>query len=124
MSIPLGMLLAAAVAVLAGIPLLKGPQFSIATMAMTECARYIFINWAALGGSSGISISSKKVNKYLYLQPSANSDKVTYYYIVLAVVVALIASPCGWIPPASAITATARSAWRSIVPIRSMCPTA
>ena len=60
-------------------------------MAMTECARYIFINWAALGGSSGISIFSKKVNKYLYLQLSANSDKVTYYDIVLAVVVALIA---------------------------------
>lgn len=92
LSIPLGMLIAAVVAVLAGIPLLrlKGPQFSIATMAMTECVRYLFINLEALGGSSGISIFSKKVNKYLYLQLSANNDKVVYYYIVLAVVVALI----------------------------------
>ena len=55
-SIPLGMLIAAVVAVLAGIPLLrlKGPQFSIATMAMTECARYIFINWEALGGCATV----------------------------------------------------------------------
>ena len=44
------------VAVLAGIPLLrlKGPQFSIATMAMTECTRYIFINWEALGGCATV----------------------------------------------------------------------
>lgn len=93
LAIPLGMLIAALVAVLVGIPLLRlhGPQFSIATMALTECTRYIFINWQALGGSSGISIFSKKVNKYLYLQLSANNDKVIYYYIVLAVVVGLIA---------------------------------
>lgn len=93
LAILLGMLIAALVAVLVGIPLLRlhGPQFSIATMALTECTRYIFINWQALGGSSGISIFSKKVNKYLYLQLSANNDKVIYYYIVLAVVVGLIA---------------------------------
>lgn len=91
-AIPLGMVIAAVVAVVIGIPLLRlrGPQFSIATMAMTECVRYIFINWDALHGSSGISIFSKQVNKYLYLQLSANADKVTYYYIVLAVVVLLI----------------------------------
>ena len=55
-SIMIGIILASGIAFLIGTPLLrlKGHYFSVATMAVGECARYIFQNWDAIGGSTGV----------------------------------------------------------------------
>lgn len=89
-SLVIGVVLSVICAALIGVPLLRlrGPQFSIATMAVVECMRTILINAKVLGGSAGIDFLNKKVNPYLYMQ---FREKREYYWVALAfLVIALI----------------------------------
>lgn len=89
-SMVIGVILSVICANLIGIPLLRlrGPQFSIATMAVVECMRTILINTKVLGGSAGIDFLNKKVNPYLYMQ---FTNKREYYWVALAFLVAALA---------------------------------
>lgn len=86
-----GILISVAVAFIIGAPLLrlKGPYFSIATMAMVECSRVIFVNWKAIGGATGIDFLDKKAEPWFAMQWS---NKLYYFYIILifAVLVLLL----------------------------------
>ncbi len=89
-SIVIGVVLSVICAGLIGIPLLRlrGPQFSIATMAVVECMRTILINAKVIGGSAGIDFLNKKVNPYLYMQ---FPNKREYYWVGLAFLVVALA---------------------------------
>jgi len=79
----IGVLIAALVAWAVGTPLLrlKGHYFAVATMAVSECARYIFQNWDAIGGATGIDFLNRKSNEWYTMQ---FRNKIFYYYIILA----------------------------------------
>lgn len=85
-SLVLGVILSVICAALIGVPLLRlrGPQFSIATMAVVECMRTILINAKVIGGSAGIDFLNKKVNPYLFMQ---FREKREYYWVALAFLV-------------------------------------
>lgn len=86
----IGILLSVVVAALIGLPLLRlrGPQFSIATMAIVECFRTVLINAKVIGGSTGIDFLNKKVNPILYMQ---FPNKLWYYYVSLTFLVIALA---------------------------------
>lgn len=88
-SLIIGMLLAVFVAWLIGKPLLKmnGPQFSIATMAITEALRVLLANNKWFGGAAGIDFLNKKVNPFLYMQ---FPNKILYFYIIYAFLLIII----------------------------------
>jgi len=88
-SIMIGIILASVIAFLIGTPLLrlKGHYFSVATMAVGECARYIFQNWDAIGGSTGVDFINTKHSPLYAMQ---FSSKLVYYYIILAFAVVVL----------------------------------
>ena len=65
-----GILISVVVAALIGWPLLrlKGHYFAVASMAVCECCRIIFVNLKTFGGATGVDFLNKKVNKWLALQ--------------------------------------------------------
>ena len=81
----LGMLAGAALAAMAALILgflcfrygLKGPYFSLATLAFGEVMRLIAMNWDVVGGSLGILIPLQK-NSLVYF---TFAHKIYYYYI-------------------------------------------
>jgi branched-chain amino acid transport system permease protein len=79
----LGVIICMAVAFLIGKPLfrLRGHYFAIATMALVECTRVIFLNWAWIGGSTGISFFDKSLPEWYSLQ---FMKKLPFYYVCLA----------------------------------------
>lgn len=85
-----GVLISALLAFIVGKPLLRlsGHVFSIATMALAECARIIFINVQFTGGAAGVYFFSKKVDPWLYMQ---FSSPLHYYFVYLAFAVAILA---------------------------------
>ena len=84
-----GMVISVLVAFCIGGPLLrlKGHYFAVATMAVAECCRVIFINWKEIGGATGVDFLNKKVSMWYSMQ---FSDKVHYYYIFLAFAVIVL----------------------------------
>lgn len=85
----IGALLSAALAFVIGMPLLRlnGHFFSIATMAIVECSRIIFLNWGFIGGATGVTFLNKKLPSIYTLQFVA---KHPFYYVCLAFLMAFI----------------------------------
>ena len=90
-ALPLGMVLAAALAFVMGKPLLrlKGHVFAISTMALAESFRIIFNNWKWVGGATGIFIMSKGKNPWLSMQFKDIRNYV-YIYTIFMVIVLLV----------------------------------
>ena len=85
----LGVVICMAVAFLIGKPLfrLRGHYFAIATMALVEMTRVIFLNWNWIGGSTGISYFDKTLPEWYTLQ---FVKKLPFYYVCLAFMAAFI----------------------------------
>ena len=77
-----GVVIAGAVAYAIGTPLLRlrGHYFAIATMALVECARIIFLNWNWIGGATGVSFQMKKLSPWLTMQFKSKHE---FFYICL-----------------------------------------
>ncbi|MDO4619309.1 MAG: branched-chain amino acid ABC transporter permease [Lachnospiraceae bacterium] len=88
-SIPIGMILSAAIAFIIGKPLLRlqGHVFAISTMALAESVRIIFNNWNWVGGATGVFINNKKAPEWLALQ---FKDMRNYVYVYLAFAVLVL----------------------------------
>lgn len=89
-SIVIGALISALVAVIIGGPLLRlrGHYFAIATMAIVEMTRIIFLNWNFIGGATGVSFQRLDLSPWYTLQFNL---KHPFYYICLAFMVLFIA---------------------------------
>lgn len=63
---------------------LKGHYFAIATWAVAEVVRVLFMNWMYVGGATGIMIplTDPKLINFQY-----QTAKIPYYYIILAMLV-------------------------------------
>jgi branched-chain amino acid transport system permease protein len=85
-----GVLISITIAFLIGKPLLrlKDHIFAIATMAVAECARIIFLNTKLLGGATGVYFYNQNLNKYLAMQ---FKDNLIYYYVYLFFALAVLA---------------------------------
>jgi branched-chain amino acid transport system permease protein len=79
----IGVLISIIVAFLIGAPLLrlKGHYFAVATMAVGEAGRIIFINTKAIGGATGVDFLKPQVPMWYSMQ---FSGKLYYFYIFLA----------------------------------------
>lgn len=84
----IGMVISVIISVLIGWPLLRlqGHYFAVASMAVCECCRIVFVNLKQFGGATGVDFLNKKVNKWAALQLS----KTEYYYLFLAVAVLIL----------------------------------
>lgn len=87
----LGIGVSMAFAFIVGKPLLrlKGHVFAIATMALAESARIIFINVKFTGGAAGVYLFNKNLNPWLYMQ---FDNSIHYYYIYLAFALVILLS--------------------------------
>nr|WP_319489302.1 branched-chain amino acid ABC transporter permease [uncultured Caproiciproducens sp.] len=85
----IGVAISVAVAFLLGKPLLrlKGHYFAVATMAVAECGRIIFLNWGAVGGATGVDFLNKDLPSWYTLQ---FTSKLPCYYIFLAFTVGIL----------------------------------
>ena len=85
----IGCLLSAGIAFLIGKGLLRFRDhvFAIATMAVAECVRLIFINTPAVGGSTGVYLYSTKLDPILYMQ---FGDTKVYVYLYMVFVIAVL----------------------------------
>ncbi len=89
----LGMIAGALLAALVGLVMglicfrykLKGPFFALTTLAFAESFRVLFVNWKAMGGSVGllIPITGSSLRLFQF------AERWPYYYIVLAMVIAI-----------------------------------
>jgi branched-chain amino acid transport system permease protein len=59
---------------------LKGHYFAVATMAIGESGRIIFLNWSAVGGATGVDFLEKTKPAWYTMQ---FTSKYPYYYIYL-----------------------------------------
>ncbi len=78
----MGMVVAGAIAYIIGTPLLRlrGHYFAIATMALVECARIIFLNWNWIGGATGVSFQMRKLSPWFTMQFKSKHE---FFYICL-----------------------------------------
>ncbi len=85
----IGMAISAAIAFVLGKPLLRlnGAYFLIATMAVAECARVVFLNMPSLGGATGIMFLDKTHSQWYSLQ---FKNKETFFYVLLAITALLV----------------------------------
>ena len=90
-AILVGAAISAALAYLIGMLILRlrGPFFAIATMAICECFRYIFLNWKYIGASQGISYFRKDLPELYTLQFISKQPFLYVCVSVLALVVIL-----------------------------------
>ncbi|HEX6080322.1 MAG TPA: branched-chain amino acid ABC transporter permease [Methylomirabilota bacterium] len=63
---------------------LRGPYFSLVTLAFAEMLRVVAVNWKAVGSSLGLVVPNRGSAPALFLF----ADKLPYYYVILAMVVA------------------------------------
>jgi branched-chain amino acid transport system permease protein len=63
---------------------LRGPYFSLVTLAFAEMLRVVAVNWKAVGSSLGLVVPKRGSAPALFLF----ADKLPYYYVILAMVVA------------------------------------
>jgi len=90
----LGMVAGAALAALFGLGVgflsfrygLRGPYFSLVTLAFAEMLRVVAVNWKAVGSSLGLVIPNKGSAPGMFLF----ADKLPYYYVILAMTVAAL----------------------------------
>lgn len=89
MTMWIGIAISAGLAFILGKPLLRlnGAYFLIATMAVAECARIIFLNVSYVGAATGIMFLDKKHSSWYSLQ---FKDKEPFYYILLVIVALLV----------------------------------
>src|SRR5262245_13497536 len=93
----LGMLLGGALAGLFGLLVgflsfrygLRGPYFSLVTLAFAEMLRVVAVNWKAVGSSLGLVVPTADAAPRDFLF----AGKLTYYYIIIAMDVAALALP-------------------------------
>lgn len=78
----IGVMISMGIAFVLGAPLLrlKGHYFALATMAMAECGRIIFLNWSYVGGATGIDFFDRSKPSWYTMQ---FTSKYPYYYIFL-----------------------------------------
>ena len=95
----LGMLVGGGVAALFGLILgflsfrygLRGPYFSLVTLAFAEMLRVIAVNWKAVGSSLGLVLPSRGSAPAMFLFES----KLGYYYVILAMMLGALAITWG-----------------------------
>jgi branched-chain amino acid transport system permease protein len=58
---------------------LRGPYFSLVTLAFAEMLRVIAVNWKAVGSSLGLVLPSRGSAPHMFLF----ADKLSYYYVIL-----------------------------------------
>ena len=85
-----GAVVAAAVGVAIGLPCfrLRGHYFVIATLVLAEIAYQLFAAWTFVGGASGLSIPVAEPGLASF---QFHRDRTPYYYIALAMLVAVTA---------------------------------
>ena len=66
---------------------LRGPYFSLVTLAFAEMLRVVAVNWKAVGSSLGLVIPSGGSAPHL----SVFAGKLPYYYVILAMTLAALA---------------------------------
>ncbi|MFT4107765.1 MAG: branched-chain amino acid ABC transporter permease [Lacrimispora sp.] len=66
---------------------LKGHYFAVATMAIGESGRIIFLNWSAVGGATGVDFLEKTKPAWYTMQ---FISKYPYYYIYLIFVAIIL----------------------------------
>jgi branched-chain amino acid transport system permease protein len=66
---------------------LRGPYFSLVTLAFAEMLRVIAVNWKAVGSSLGLVLPSRGSAPHLFLF----AGKLPYYYVILAMTVVALA---------------------------------
>src|SRR5215831_16074171 len=84
----LGMLVGGGLAALLGLIVgflsfrygLRGPYFSLVTLAFAEMLRVLAVNWKAVGSSLGLVLPSRGSTPGMFLFES----KLAYYYVILA----------------------------------------
>ncbi len=92
----IGMLVGAAistvVSVMVGFPTfkLRGFYFAIATIALGEMVRTLFLNWEWVGGAVGLELPIKRGDKLINMQ--FYLSKNNYYYILLGMFALVIAA--------------------------------
>jgi len=89
LSMWIGVAISVAIAYILGAPLLRlrGHYFAIATMAVVECARIIFLNWELIGGATGVSFQKLDLPGWYTWQ---FVKKHPFYYLCLGFLVAFI----------------------------------
>jgi branched-chain amino acid transport system permease protein len=70
---------------------LRGPYFSLVTLAFAEMLRVVAVNWKAVGSSLGLVIPSHGSVPHLFLF----EGKLPYYYVILAMTVGALAITWG-----------------------------
>jgi branched-chain amino acid transport system permease protein len=85
----IGVAISALIAFILGAPLLRlrGHYFAIATMALVECARIIFLNWGLIGGATGVSFQNLNLPAWYSLQ---FVKKHPFYYVCLVFLVIFV----------------------------------
>ncbi len=66
---------------------LRGPYFSLVTLAFAEMLRVIAVNWKAVGSSLGLVVPNRGSAPALFLF----AEKLPYYYVILAMALAALA---------------------------------
>ncbi|MCR4425065.1 MAG: branched-chain amino acid ABC transporter permease [Firmicutes bacterium] len=87
----LGAVIAASVAILMGYPTfkLRGFYFAIATIALGEMFRILFVNWEWVGGAVGLEPPIIKGDRLMSMQ--FHLSKVPYYYILFIMFLCVLA---------------------------------
>ena len=70
---------------------LRGPYFSLVTLAFAEMLRVLAVNWKAVGSSLGLVLPSRGSAPAMFLFES----KLGYYYVILAMMLGVLAVTWG-----------------------------
>jgi len=65
---------------------LRGPYFSLVTLAFAEMLRVVAVNWKAVGSSLGLVVPNRGSAPALFLF----AEKLPYYYVILAMALAAL----------------------------------
>ena len=66
---------------------LRGPYFSLVTLAFAEMLRVVAVNWKAVGSSLGLVVPNRGSAPTLFLF----ADKLPYYYVILVMALGALA---------------------------------
>ena len=100
---------------------LRGPYFSLVTLAFAEMLRVVAVNWKFVGSSLGLVVPTR-VGPALFLF----GEKLPYYYVILAMALGALlrdaldrareARLCAWWPCARTRTRPRRRGWTLSAP--------
>ncbi|HEX7784809.1 MAG TPA: branched-chain amino acid ABC transporter permease [Methylomirabilota bacterium] len=65
---------------------LRGPYFSLVTLAFAEMLRVVAVNWKAVGSSLGLVVPNRGAAPAMFVF----ADKLPYYYVILAMALAAV----------------------------------